>query len=100
MLTAVQAGRLSLEDLVQRMVTNPRRIFGLPEQPDTWIEIDPDARIELHASQMQTRCAWTPFEGWPVTGRLERVVLRGRTVFDQGRVLAAPGSGQDIRSNP
>lgn len=99
LLTAVHAGQLSLDDLVLRMLTNPRRIFGLPEQPDTWIEIDPDARAELHAGQMFSRSHWTPFEGRPVTGRLERVFLRGTLVFDQGQVLAAPGFGQDIRSN-
>lgn len=98
LLTAVHAGRLTLDDLVLRMVTNPRRIFGLPEQPETWIEIDPDGHNEIRASQMFTRSKWTPFEGWPVTGRLERVVLRGQIVYDQGQVLAAPGFGQDIRS--
>ena len=98
LLTAVNAGRLSIDDLIRRMVTNPRRIFGLPEQPETWIEIDPDARGEIRASQMYTRCSWTPFEGWPVTGCLERVVLRGQTVYEHGQVLAAPGYGNDIRS--
>lgn len=98
LLTAVHAGRLTLDDLVLRMVTNPRRIFGLPEQPETWIEIDPDAHSEIKASRMYSRSQWTPFEGQPVTGRLERVVLRGHTVYDQGQVLAAPGFGQDIRS--
>ena len=96
-LTAVSEGRLSLDDLVLRMVTNPRRIFGLPDQPETWIEIDPAARSEICASQTYTRCAWTPFEGRQVTGRLEKVVLRGREAYAHGQVLAAPGSGQDIR---
>jgi dihydroorotase-like cyclic amidohydrolase len=96
-LTAVNQGRLSLEDLVLRMVTNPRRIFGLPDQAETWIEVDLAAHGEIRASQTFTRCAWTPFEGMPVTGRLEKVVLRGNTAYSHGQVLAAPGSGQDIR---
>ena len=37
MMTAVKAGRLSLARLIALMADNPRRIFGLPEQPDTFI---------------------------------------------------------------
>ena len=45
---------------------NPRRIFGLPEQPETWVEVDESATYELHAADMHSRCGWTPFEGWPL----------------------------------
>lgn len=98
LLTAVSEGRLSLDDLVARLHANPRRIFGLPEQLETWIEVDPDARWELRAENTFTRCAWTPFEGWQVRGRLRRVVLRGREAFKDGSVLAEPGTGVDLRS--
>ena len=46
LLTAVHAGRLTVEDIVQRCYTNPRRIFHLPEQPETWVEVDPEAELE------------------------------------------------------
>jgi carbamoyl-phosphate synthase/aspartate carbamoyltransferase/dihydroorotase len=97
LLTAVYEGRLSLDDLVARMHTNPRRIFRLPEQPDTWIEVDPQAAWEIAASQTYTRCAWTPFEGWKVRGRLRRVVLRGQEAYRDGVVLALPGFGRNLR---
>ncbi len=97
LLTAVHEGRLTLEDLIARMVTNPRRIFNLPEQPETWVEVDPDAAWEIHANQTLTRCAWTPFEGWKVRGRVRRVVLRGREAYREGMVLAPPGSGMNLR---
>ena len=99
LLTAVQAGRLSMDDLLARMVTNPRRIFKIPEQPDTWIEIDQDAEWELRAAHTYTRCGWTPFEGWKVRGKLRRVVLRGKDVYHDGQVLALPGSGKNIRNH-
>src|SRR3972149_345327 len=51
LLTAVGEGRLTSEDLVRRMHTNPRRIFGLPEQPETTIESDPDQEWEVRASE-------------------------------------------------
>jgi carbamoyl-phosphate synthase/aspartate carbamoyltransferase/dihydroorotase len=97
-LTAVSEGRLSFDDLILRMYTNPRRIFNLPEQPETYIEVDPDAAWQIQASQTYTRCAWTPFEGRRVRGRLRWVVLRGVTAYNDGQVLSPPGSGLNIRS--
>jgi dihydroorotase-like cyclic amidohydrolase len=97
LLSAVHEGRLTLEDLVQRMVVNPRRIFSLPEQPETWIEVDTEVSWEIHAAQTYTRCGWTPFEGMPVRGKVCRVVLRGQEVMNDGQVLALPGSGKRIR---
>jgi carbamoyl-phosphate synthase/aspartate carbamoyltransferase/dihydroorotase len=93
----VSQGRLSLDDLMTRLVNNPRRIFNLPGQPETWIEVDPDATWEIRAEYTYTRCAWTPFEGWSVKGRLRRATLRGREVFHDGEVLAPPGYGKNIR---
>lgn len=98
LLSAVHDGRLTLDDLIARTVTNPRRIFNLPEQPETWIEVDPAAVWEIRAAETHTRCAWTPFEGWQVRGRVRRVVLRGREACRDGQVLAPPGSGQNLRS--
>jgi carbamoyl-phosphate synthase/aspartate carbamoyltransferase/dihydroorotase len=105
LLTAVSEGRLTLDDLVARMHTNPRRIFGLPEQPETWVEIDPQAEWEIRAAELHSRCAWTPFEGWKVRGRVQRVVLRGREVYcwnrdaGHGVVLAQPGYGRNLRNS-
>jgi carbamoyl-phosphate synthase/aspartate carbamoyltransferase/dihydroorotase len=98
LLTAVHAGRLTLDDVIARCHTNVARIFHLPAQPDTWVEIDPDARWEIRASETYTRCAWTPFEGYPVRGRVQRVVLRGQEAYREGRVTAAPGSGKNVRA--
>ena len=96
-LTAVAEGRLSMDDLLARLVTNPRRIFHLPEQPETWIEVDPQAAWEIHAAATFTRCAWTPFEGMQVRGRLTSVTLRGKLAFQDGQILLPPGSGLNLR---
>jgi len=98
LLSAVNEGRLTLEDVIARSSTNPRRIFNLPEQSETWVEVDPDAEWEIRAERFYSRCGWTPFEGMRGRGRVERVVLRGQEVFRDGLVLAQPGYGQDVRS--
>jgi carbamoyl-phosphate synthase/aspartate carbamoyltransferase/dihydroorotase len=97
LLTAVSDGRLTMEGLLNRMVTNPRRIFNLPEQPETWVEVDEKATYEIRAADMHSRCGWTPFESWKVKGRVKMVVLRGREVFRDGQILAEPGYGRDVR---
>ena len=94
LLTAVDAGQLELDDLLLRCVENPRRIYGLEEQPQTWIELDIDKVYELDDAGMRTRCGWTPFAGRTVKGRVDKVVLRGETVYDGERVLATRGSGR------
>lgn len=98
LLTAAHEGRLTLDDITTRLHDNPKKIFGLPEPPDTWVEIAPDDEYEIHAANLHSRCGWTPFEGWKVRGRVTRVVLRGQEAYRDGEVLAPPGFGQNIRS--
>lgn len=95
-LTAVAEGRLDWQGLIPRLSENTRRIFGLRNQPQTWLEVDLDARFEISAENLFTRAAWTPFEGFKSRGQLRRVVRRGQTVFEDGRVLAVPGSARPV----
>ncbi len=98
LLTAVHEDRLTLEQIVQKSVLNPRRIFALPEQPETWIEVDMESEYEIRASEQLTRCGWTPFEGWKVRGRVRRVMLRGQEAYRDGKVLAEAGYGRNVRA--
>lgn len=98
LLTAVHDGRLTMDDVVQKMHTNPRKIFHLPEQTETWVEVDEDSIYEIKASEQFTRCGWTPFEGWKVRGRVQKVILRGTVAFENGRILADSGYGRNVRS--
>ena len=94
LITAVHEERLTIDDIVERCVSAPRRIYGLPEQPETHIEVDVDERFNLRDEEMRTKCGWTPFAGHPVYGRVKKVVIRGQTVYDDGPLIAERGSGQ------
>lgn len=94
LLTAVHDGRLTLDDVIDRCVTAPRRIYAMPEPAQTWVDVDVDAVYELDDRQMHTRVQWTPFHGRTVRGRVMEVVLRGTPVWRAGLLLAQPGSGQ------
>ncbi len=97
LLTSISEFRLTIPDIIAKMYTNPRKIFGLPEQPETWIEVDEDAKYEIKAANQFTLCGWTPFEEWKVKGRVTRVVLRGREAFKDGKVLVEKGFGKNVR---
>jgi carbamoyl-phosphate synthase/aspartate carbamoyltransferase/dihydroorotase len=96
LLTAVAEGRLTRERLVELTHEGPRRIYGLPAQPDTYVEVDPSARYTLSHTSQHTRCGWTPFEGASVQGRVRRVVLRGQTACQDGEIRVEPGFGRVV----
>lgn len=97
LLTAVQQERLSLDELVEKTSTTPRKIFDIPKQKETWLEVDQEHKYLINSKDLFTKCGWTPFDGYPVQGYLRRVVLRGKTVYQDGEILAAPGTGKNIR---
>ncbi|MCK6627036.1 MAG: amidohydrolase family protein [Anaerolineae bacterium] len=100
LLTAVKEKRLSLDRLITLMHTNPKRIFKLSDQPDTYIEVDSTTSYILDNANLQTKCGWTPFAGMTVKGRVMRVVLRGQPVYNASRsgkenkILAPAGTGR------
>ncbi|MEZ4868424.1 MAG: amidohydrolase family protein [Caldilineaceae bacterium] len=95
LLTAVHAGRLTVDDIVARCVTAPQRIYGLPAQPveQTYVEVNVDADYLLQNECLRTKVRWSPFAGWRLWGQVTRVVLRGATVYADGNLFAGPGSG-------
>ncbi|XP_041885370.1 CAD protein isoform X1 [Corvus kubaryi] len=97
LLTAVSEGRLSVEDIVQRLYENPRKIFGLPAQEDTYVEVDLEHEWIIPSSTVFSKAHWTPFEGMKVKGTVRRVVLRGEVAYIDGQVLVPPGYGQDVK---
>jgi carbamoyl-phosphate synthase/aspartate carbamoyltransferase/dihydroorotase len=97
-LTAVGEGRLTIDNIISKMYTNPKKIFNLPDQPETWTEVDENEKYEIKASEQFTRCGWTPFEGWKVKGKVRKVVLHGRTAFEDGKILVESGYGKNVRN--
>lgn len=73
------------------------RILGLPAQQNTYIEVDMDAEWTIPSSTAYSKAKWTPFAGKSVKGSIHRVVLRGQVVCIEGKVLAEPGFGRDLR---
>ncbi|XP_033171032.1 CAD protein [Drosophila mauritiana] len=97
LLQAVHEGRLTLEDIKRKFHRNPKIIFNLPDQAQTYVEVDLDEEWTITGKEMKSKSGWTPFEGTKVKGRVHRVVLRGEVAFVDGQVLVQPGFGLNVR---
>jgi carbamoyl-phosphate synthase/aspartate carbamoyltransferase/dihydroorotase len=93
MLTAEAEGRVTREQVLDRLHHNPARIFSVANDENTYIEVDMD-EYEISNQGLQTKAGWTPFAGRRAVGKVKAVYLRGEKVFADGQVLAAPGSGR------
>merc|ERR1719322_770973 len=102
LLTAVSDGRLTLDDIILRLHTNPAKIFNIPVEADdvTYVEVDLYESWTLPKAMKFSKSQWTPFAGRKVVGKVTRVVMRKQTVYVDGEVLAKPGDGKNFRSIP
>ncbi|MCA9372089.1 amidohydrolase family protein [Candidatus Woesebacteria bacterium] len=96
LVTAVHENKIEREDITRLLYDNPRRILHLPEQQNTWVEIDENERYTLSNDALKTKCGWTPFAGWNVFGKIHSVNMRGKKIYDGEAVLTKPGSGKVI----
>jgi len=86
-----------LQDIIDKLYRNPKRIFNIPDQRNTYIEIDMNDEWVIPESMPYSKSKWTPFAGMKVRGSVHRVILRGEVAYVEGQVLVNPGFGQDIR---
>ncbi|KAJ1915714.1 Carbamoyl-phosphate synthase [Tieghemiomyces parasiticus] len=97
LLTAVANQRMSVDDLRRRLHDNPRRIFGIPEQPDTYMEVELDRAYVVPATGFRhSPAAWSPFNGMTMKGVITRVMLRGRLVYLDGTLFMSHLNGLDV----
>lgn len=95
LLTAVAEGKLTLEAIQERLHDNPIRIFGLPEQSHTQVEVVVN-RKAIFALRKST--SWSPVDRVKLTGAVDRVVIHGQTVYLDGALTSATPLGRDISS--
>ena len=89
LLTAVARGRLTLQDITLRLSENPRAIFNLPEQAQTYVEVEVDRQSTF------MRDTWSPLNGKTVSGAVHRVVVNAHSVYLDGSTFSTP-LGRDI----
>lgn len=96
LLSAYKQKRLTLNQVIKLYHDNPRKIFNLPTQKNTYIMVDLDNKYQVKNEDLKTKCGWSPFAGWKLYGKVQEVVLRGKTVYKDGKILAKKGYGKNI----
>ena len=93
-LTAVNDGKLSLQDAVRVTSTKAAKIYGLYPQKGCILEgsdadfaiVDMDEEYIFDQSKMYSKAKWTPYNGMKFKGRVVKTILRGRTIMENGIV--------------
>ena len=98
MLNAVSNNLLSLERFIEMTSTYPRKIFKLPNQPNTYILVDTSKTFRISDDNLFTKCHWTPFKDLEGRGEVKKVVIRGQTVFKDGKCVGRP-TGRVMQQN-
>jgi len=97
MLDHVNAGRLSLERLVDLMCAGPARVYGLVGKGRLAAGYDGDLtivdmkkRFTITNSWIRSPCGWTPFDGTTVSALPVATVVRGQVVMRDNALQGAP----------
>ncbi len=104
---AVKEGKFELDRMVELICENPAKIFGLYPKKGTitvgsdadFVIIDPDKKGVISKDEMFTKCRESAlvYNGWEVYGKPEKTIVRGRVVFDNGKITVSPGYGEIIK---
>jgi dihydroorotase len=97
------AGKLTLERLVDLTSAGPQRIYDIAGKGRIAVGYDGDftlvdlkAKRTIERDWLQSKCGWSPFEGRPVTGWPMATVIRGHIAMRDGELLGGP-TGRPVR---
>ena len=93
MLTQAVAGKCTIEQVSHWMSTAVATAYGIPNKGS--IEIGYDADLVLvdidhyhpvERADLETKCGWSPFEGWDLTGYPVYTIVNGHIVYERGKI--------------
>jgi dihydropyrimidinase len=105
----VHGKRFSPNRFVQLVSTAPAKLFGLYPRKGTvaigsdadLLVFDPNEEQTISAKTHHMRVDYSMFEGIRVKGVPTVVLLRGRTIIENGKFVGKPGAGEFLkRENP
>ena len=103
MLNHVNEGKLSLVQLMNLVCENPAKIFGIMDKG--YIKKDYDADftivdmnkiIEIKNEKIESKCGWSPFDGYKFKGTPVYTIINGEIKMKEGKILGEP-SGKPLR---
>lgn len=104
LLTQVNKKRLTLQEMVRLTSEKPATIFHLKDRgrlkEDYWADlvvVDMKQEHKVDSSKFFSKAKYSPFDGWKVKGKPLKTFVNGQLVYDDGEIVAKPGTGQIIR---
>jgi len=102
----VDAGRITLPQMLHVLATNPAKIFGVEGKKgviavgaDADLVIwDPKQKTTVRAAELHGSADWSPYEGMAITGHLDTTVLRGRLLVRKGKFVGHDVFGESLCS--
>ena len=98
MLDHVNEGRLSIERFVDLTSHGPARIFGIAQKGRIAVGFDADLTIVdlkkkrvIENKWIESKCGWTPYDGYQVTGWPQGTFVRGQKVMWEDQILGKAG---------
>ena len=95
LLNEYSKGNLSLRRVVEATAASPAKIFNLLNKGEITIGydadfsvVDPGKEWAINDDFILSKCGWTPFHGMKVTGSVEKTIVKGKVVFDNGEIIA------------
>jgi dihydropyrimidinase len=100
----VHKKRITLNKYVEIACTNPAKIFGMYPRKGTigigsdadLVIFDPLEEHVLSVASHHMNVDYSGYEGWPVTGKVKTVLLRGQVAIENGECLLPKGAGKFI----
>jgi dihydroorotase len=93
MLTQAMNGRCTIAQVVRWMSTAVAEAYGIPKkgliQPGydaDLVLVDLENYRSVERSELQTKCGWSPFEGWNLTGHPVVTIVLGKIVYNRGQL--------------
>jgi dihydropyrimidinase len=101
----VHKGKISLNKYVEVACTNPAKIFGMfprkgtlaPGSDADIVIFDPNEAHTISVNSHHMNVDYSAYEGWPITGKVKTVILRGQVAIDNGKCLVEKGYGKFIK---
>ena len=93
MLTQAMKGRCSIASVSHWMSKGPAMAYSIPNKGSIAVGYDADLVLvdldnyrPLLREELLTKCGWSPFEGWELTGWPIVTIVGGKIVYDRGQV--------------
>ena len=103
-LGAAVDGKISLERVVDLIATQPAKVFGLGKKGRLEVGCDADVAIvnldtefEIRDEIVLSKIGYTPYAGTKTHAEIETTLVRGRVVYEKGKVVGQPGWGRQAR---